>query len=195
MITVVDNYDSFTYNLVQQIERLAGERLEVVRNDEFDCDALLRAKPRALVISPGPGIPARAGRCLELIRANTDIPLLGVCLGHQAIAEAFGASVVRGEEPVHGKVSAVRHEGAGLFAGCEQPLQTARYHSLVVDRSTLPAFLRVDAVTDDGAVMALSHRDRPMFGIQFHPESYGTTGGDRLIENFLRACETTGGAR
>jgi anthranilate synthase component 2 len=195
MITVVDNYDSFTYNLVQQIERLAGERLEVVRNDEFDPAALLRAKPRAIVISPGPGTPARAGRCLDLIRANTDIPLLGVCLGHQAIAEAFGAQVVRGEAPVHGKVSAVRHEGAGLFVGCEQPMQTARYHSLVVDRGTLPPFLRIDAETEDGAVMALSHRERPMFGIQFHPESYGTTGGDRLIENFLSACRTAGGAR
>jgi len=194
MITVVDNYDSFTYNLVQQIERLAGERLEVVRNDAFEPDALLRAKPRAIVVSPGPGTPARAGRCIELIRANTDIPLLGVCLGHQAIAEAFGASVVRGSEPVHGKVSAVQHHDEGLFAGCDRPMQTARYHSLVVERESLPSFLRIDAETEDGAIMALTHRERPMFGIQFHPESYGTTGGDRLIENFLRAC-TAGGAR
>ena len=195
MITVVDNYDSFTYNLVQQIERLAGERLEVVRNDAFEPETLLAAKPRALVVSPGPGTPARAGRCIDLIRANTTIPLLGVCLGHQAIAEAFGASVVRGDAPVHGKVSAVRHHDEGLFAGCELPMKTARYHSLVVDRETLPPFLRIDAETEDGAIMALTHRERPMFGIQFHPESYGTTGGDRLIENFLRACETAGGAR
>jgi anthranilate synthase component 2 len=189
LITVIDNYDSFTYNLVQQIERLAGERLRVVRNDEFEPEALLAERPKALVISPGPGTPARAGRCIELIRANTSTPLLGVCLGHQAIAEAFGARVVRGALPVHGKVSEVRHEGEGLFADCPQPMQTARYHSLVVARDTLPDFLRVDAETDDGAIMALAHRERPIFGIQFHPESYGTTGGDQLILNFLGGLE------
>ena len=185
MITVIDNYDSFTYNLVQQIERLAGERLRVVRNDEFEPATLLADNPKALVISPGPGTPARAGRCIDLIRANTTIPLLGVCLGHQAIAEAFGAQVVRSELPVHGKVSEVRHDGANLFAGCPRPMQTARYHSLVVARETLPEFLSVDAETDDGAIMALSHTERPIFGIQFHPESYGTSGGDQLIANFL----------
>lgn len=187
MITVVDNYDSFTYNLVQQIERLAGERLEVVRNDAFEPEALLASEPKALVISPGPGTPSRAGRCIDLIRANTTIPLLGVCLGHQAIGEAFGARIVRGPLPVHGKISEVRHRGANLFAGCPQPMQTARYHSLIVDPATLPDFLSVDAETEDGAVMAVSHRRRPIFGIQFHPESYGTTGGDQLIRNFLGA--------
>jgi anthranilate synthase component 2 len=191
MITVVDNYDSFTFNLVQQIERLAGERVRVVRNDAFEPEELLREKPSALVISPGPGTPARAGRCIDLIRANTDIPLLGVCLGHQAIAEAFGARVVRGELPVHGKVSEVRHEGQRLFAGCPTPMHTARYHSLVVAPETLPDELSVDASTDDGAIMAVSHRERPIFGIQFHPESFGTAGGDQLIVNFLSA----GGAR
>jgi anthranilate synthase component 2 len=185
MITVVDNYDSFTYNLVQQIERLAGERLRVVRNDAFKPGELLAEKPNAIVISPGPGTPARAGRCIDLIRANQSIPLLGVCLGHQAIAEAFGASVVRGALPVHGKVSEVRHRDANLFAGCPAPMRTARYHSLVVARDTLPDFLQIDAETDDGAIMAISHTERPVFGIQFHPESYGTSGGDRLIENFL----------
>ena len=113
-------------------------------------------------------------------------PLLGVCLGHQAIGEAFGARVVRGPVPVHGKISAVRHRGERLFANCPAPMQTARYHSLIVDRETLPRELMIDAETDDGAIMALSHRERPVFGIQFHPESYGTTGGDALIENFLR---------
>lgn len=185
MITVVDNYDSFTYNLVQQIERLAGERLRVVRNDGFEPEALLASEPRAIIISPGPGTPGRAGRCIDLIRLNRLIPLLGVCLGHQAIAEAFGARVVRGAVPVHGKVSAVRHQGAGLFAGCPAPIQTARYHSLVVQRDTLPGSMRIDAETDDGAVMAVSHRERPIYGIQFHPESYGTVGGDQLIRNFL----------
>ncbi len=185
MITVIDNYDSFTYNLVQQIERLAGERLRVIRNDEFEPAELIAEKPRAIVISPGPGTPGRAGRCIDLIRANDSIPLLGVCLGHQAIAEAFGAEVVRGELPVHGKVSEVRHRDEGLFAGCPHPMRTARYHSLVVRRSTLAAFLRVDAETEDETIMAISHRERPVYGIQFHPESYGTSGGDQLILNFL----------
>lgn len=185
MITVVDNYDSFTYNLVAQIERLAGERLEVIRNDQFEPEALLASRPDAIVISPGPGTPARAGRCIDLIRANTDIPLLGVCLGHQAIAEAFGAEVVRGALPVHGKVSEVTHRDGGIFEGCPHPMRSARYHSLVVARESVPSFLRVDAETADGAIMALSHTERPMFGIQFHPESYGTSGGDRLITNFL----------
>jgi anthranilate synthase component 2 len=197
MITVVDNYDSFTFNLVQQVERLAGEPLHVVRNDEFEPAALVGSRPRALVISPGPGTPSRAGRCIELIRAvaaaHEDVPLLGVCLGHQAIAEAFGANVVRGASPVHGKVSEVRHRGANLFRDCDAPMRTARYHSLVVERATLPAAFEVDAETDDGAVMAISHREKPIFGIQFHPESYGTNGGDRLIVNFLQHCE--GGRR
>jgi len=188
LITVVDNYDSFTYNLVQQIERLAGERVAVVRNDAFDPRTLISERPAAIVISPGPGTPARAGRCIDLIRANETIPLLGVCLGHQAIAEAFGASVVRGDLPVHGKISEVRHTGEGLFGDCPSPLRAARYHSLVVARDTVPDFLRVDAETGDGAIMALSHRGRPVFGIQFHPESYGTSGGDQVIANFLALC-------
>ena len=184
-LVVIDNYDSFTYNLVQQIERLSGEPLTVVRNDAFEPGELLAAQPAAIVISPGPGTPARAGRCIDLIRANDSIPLLGVCLGHQAIGEAFGASVVRGGLPVHGKVTAVRHRGARLFADCPDPMQTARYHSLVIDRATLPDAFAVDAYTDDGVVMAVSHKERPVYGIQFHPESFGTVGGDRLIVNFL----------
>lgn len=158
-----------------------------MRNDAFEPEALLGEKPAALVVSPGPSTPARAGRVLDLIRANRSVPLLGVCLGHQALGEAFGASIVRGPVPVHGKVTEVRHEGAGLFDGCTAPMQTARYHSLVIDRPTLPEFFRVDAQTDDGVIMAITHRELPLFGIQFHPESYGTEGGDRLIQNFLRS--------
>jgi len=185
MLLVIDNYDSFTYNLVQQIERLAGERLRVIRNDDFDPASLLDEKPRALVISPGPGTPSRAGRCVELIRANRSIPLLGVCLRHQAIAESFGARVVRGEVPVHGKVTEVHHRGERLFAGCPEPMQSARYHSLVVDRATLSDDFDVDAESDDGAVMAISHRTLPLFGIQFHPESFLTIEGPNLLRNFL----------
>ena len=170
---------------MQQIERLAGCELAVVRNDAFEPAELIAARPRAIVISPGPGTPSRAGRVLDLIRANTTIPLLGVCLGHQALAEAFGARIVRGEVPVHGKVTEVRHGGERLFAGCPQPMHTARYHSLVVDRATMPADLVIDAETPDGVIMAVSHRSRPLFGIQFHPESYGTSSGDQLIRNFL----------
>jgi anthranilate synthase component 2 len=159
--------------------------VRVIRNDAFDPVALIAEKPRAIVISPGPGTPARAGRIVDLIRANKSIPLLGVCLGHQAIGEAFGGRVVRGSVPVHGKVTDVRHANARLFAGCPTPMRTARYHSLVIDRDSLSADFIVDAETDDRTIMAVSHKTRPIFGIQFHPESYGTEDGDRIIENFL----------
>ncbi|HYM59520.1 MAG TPA: aminodeoxychorismate/anthranilate synthase component II [Thermoanaerobaculia bacterium] len=185
MITVVDNYDSFTYNLVQQIERLSGERVRVVRNDAFEPEKLLAEQPLAVVISPGPGTPSRSGRILELIRINWHTPLLGVCLGHQAIAEAFGARIILGGVPVHGKVTDVLHDGRGLFAGCFRPMRSARYHSLVIDRASLPDDLAVEAVSAEGVVMAVSHRSRPLYGIQFHPESYGTIGGDQIIRNFL----------
>jgi anthranilate synthase component 2 len=159
--------------------------VRVVRNDAFAVAALLAEHPSAIVISPGPGTPSRAGRIVDLIRANESIPLLGVCLGHQAIGEAFGARIVRGTVPVHGKVTEVVHRGERLFRGCDSPMRTARYHSLVIDRDTLPDDFNVDAETADGVVMAVSHRWRPIFGIQFHPESYGTVGGDQLIRNFL----------
>jgi anthranilate synthase/aminodeoxychorismate synthase-like glutamine amidotransferase len=160
----------------------------VVRNDAFDVAALLDSRPRAIVISPGPGSPSRAGRIIDLVRANQHTPLLGVCLGHQAIGEAFGARIVRGALPVHGKVTAVEHRGERLFRGCHSPMRTARYHSLVVDRPSLPDAFTIDAETPEGVVMAMSHRTRPIFGIQFHPESYGTIGGDQLIRNFLEGA-------
>ena len=175
--------------MVQQIERLAGCAVRVVRNDAFDPAALIAEGPQAIVISPGPGTPSRAGRIVELIRANETIPLLGVCLGHPAIGEAFGGRVVRGGVPVHGKVTEVRHAGERLFAGCPSPMRTARYHSLIVDRDSLSASLIIDAESEDQAVMAVSHKTRPIFGIQFHPESYGTTGGDQIISNFLREIQ------
>jgi anthranilate synthase component 2 len=186
MITIIDNYDSFTFNLVQQIERLTGEDVTVVRNDAFDPAELLASSPDAIVISPGPGRPSKAGRIIELIRRNENTPLLGVCLGHQAIAEAFGAEIVRDVVPVHGKVSDITHEGAGLFRDCPNPMRAARYHSLIVEPSTLPDVFTIDARAADGTVMAIAHRDRPIFGVQFHPESIGTTDGDQIVRNFLQ---------
>jgi anthranilate synthase/aminodeoxychorismate synthase-like glutamine amidotransferase len=188
MITMIDNYDSFTWNLVQQIERLSGTSIEVVRNDEFDVERLLASPVRAIVISPGPGNPSKAGRIVELVRANRAKPILGVCLGHQAIGEAFGGKVVRGKVPVHGKPHEVSHDGGGLFAGCPSPFKATRYHSLVIERESMPAELVVDAETGDGAVMAVRHRDLPVYGIQFHPESYGTESGDIVVANFLRSA-------
>jgi anthranilate synthase/aminodeoxychorismate synthase-like glutamine amidotransferase len=186
MIAVIDNYDSFTYNLVQLMESLSDEPIEVLRNDAFAVEALLQSKPRAIVISPGPGTPANAGRCVELIRKNETIPLLGVCLGHQAIGEAYGGRVGRGPIPVHGKASEVHHQENSLFQGCPMPMRAARYHSLVIHPESLPQDLQVDAMTKDGIIMAVSHRSRPVYGIQFHPESYGTPGGPQVMKNFLR---------
>ncbi len=163
--------------------------MRVVRNDAFDPEALLGERPEAIVISPGPGTPARAGRIVELIRANRSVPLLGVCLGHQAIGEAFGAHIGRAGVPVHGKVTEVMHCGERLFADCPSPMRAARYHSLAVDRGTVPRELVIDAETSDGVIMAVSHRERPIYGIQFHPESFGTAGGDQIIRNFLREVE------
>jgi anthranilate synthase component II len=187
MIVLVDNYDSFTFNLVQLIAGETSLEIEVVRNDAFDVDALVASRPDAIVISPGPGTPAAAGNIVPLVRAAVSAPILGICLGHQAIAEAFGARVVRGPVPVHGKVDAVRHRGERLFEGCPDPLRVTRYHSLVAEAATLPAELTIDAMADDGSVMALSHATRPVFGLQFHPESWGTSEGARMVRNFLAA--------
>jgi anthranilate synthase component II len=186
MIVMIDNYDSFTWNLVQLFESVGGVKLEVIRNDEFEVDQLLASKPAAIIVSPGPGIPARAGAIVDLIAGNESIPLLGVCLGHQAIGEAFGGRTIRGPVPVHGKVSEITHNGERLFSDCPNPLPIARYHSLMIERSTLPESLLVDAETSDGVIMAVSHTSRPLWGVQFHPESYGSSGGDLLARNFLR---------
>jgi len=191
MIAVIDNYDSFTFNLVQLLESLCDDEIRVLRNDAFDPAELLGSQPRAIVISPGPGTPARAGCCVELIRRNELVPLLGVCLGHQAIGEAFGAQVGRGPLPVHGKLSEIRHHGSGLFEGCPRPLRAARYHSLIIERGSLPESLRIDATTGDDLIMAVSHRNRRVYGIQFHPESYGTACGTQIVRNFLRLAEVS----
>ena len=191
MILVIDNYDSFTYNLVQYLEEL-GARVEVARNDAVGCDDIEALAPEAIVISPGPGRPAEAGITLAAIaRFSGTIPILGVCLGHQAIGQAFGARIARAPTLMHGKTSAVRHDGRTLFAGLPDPVQATRYHSLVVDPATVPETLEVSATTGDGVIMGLRHRTHPTEGVQFHPESILTTEGRSLVANFLRG--STGG--
>jgi anthranilate synthase/aminodeoxychorismate synthase-like glutamine amidotransferase len=186
MILVLDNYDSFVHNLARYL-RLAGGETKVIRSDEIDADGVALLRPRALVLSPGPGAPAEAGCCVEVVRRFFDeLPILGVCLGHQAIVEALGGRVVRAAEPLHGQTSFIRHKGAGLFVGTPSPLEVCRYHSLVAASETLPPDLVSTAWTDDGLVMAVEHRTRPVYGVQFHPEAILTEAGQLLINNFCR---------
>jgi anthranilate synthase/aminodeoxychorismate synthase-like glutamine amidotransferase len=188
VILVIDNYDSFTYNLVQYLGELGTHPL-VRRNNEITLDEIAALAPKQIVISPGPGRPEQAGITLDVIkRFGPSIPLLGVCLGHQAIGMAFGGAVVRAVAPMHGKTSAITHDGRGVFAGIASPFTVARYHSLVVQREGLPAELEVSAQTeDDGTVMALRHKTHPIHGVQFHPESIMTREGSHLLRNFLDA--------
>jgi len=187
VILVIDNYDSFTYNLVQYLEEL-GARVEVFRNDRITLDGILARKPKALVISPGPKTPDAAGITLEAVRGLSGrLPILGVCLGHQAIGQAFGGRIVRAPTLMHGKTSAIRHDGRTLFAGLPNPFEATRYHSLVVDPGAVPADLEVSATTDDGVIMGLRHRRHRTEGVQFHPESVLTGDGKALLKNFLAA--------
>ncbi len=184
-ILVVDHYDSFTYNLVQLIESL-GRNTEVVRSDAEPAEKLVARKPEAVLLSPGPGHPNEAGCFTELLQVlPPETPVLGVCLGHQALGVACGGRVDRGPEPVHGKASLVYHEGKGILAGVTSPFEAGRYHSLVVVRDELPDELELTAWTEDGLVMGTQHRDLPRFGVQFHPESILTPEGPRIVENFL----------
>jgi anthranilate synthase component 2 len=187
-VLVVDNYDSFTFNLVQYLGEL-GADTAVVRNDAVSSGDVVTAAPAAIVLSPGPGRPEDAGICVDLVRAaaRASIPLLGVCLGHQAIALAFGGRVVNAAVLMHGKCSDIEHTGEGIFRGLPNPLRATRYHSLVAERTTLPAALAVTAWTADGTVMGLRHRDHPIDGVQFHPESIGTPHGRELLANVLDA--------
>lgn len=185
MILVIDNYDSFTYNLVHYLNEL-GAQTSVVRNDALTVEQALGQKPEAVLLSPGPCDPDQAGICLPLLKgAPEDLAILGVCLGHQAIGQAFGGDVIRAKALMHGKTSQIHHDGKGLFAGMANPFTATRYHSLAVDRTTLPADLEVTAWTEDGEIMGLQHRSRPIYGVQFHPESIATEGGHQLIANFL----------
>ena len=186
MLVLIDNYDSFAYNLVHFLGELGAE-VSVWRNDAIGVDEVLARRPEAIVLSPGPCDPDKAGICLELARrAAGRTPILGVCLGHQAIAQAFGARIVRAPAPMHGKLSAIRHRGGALFTGIPSPFEATRYHSLTVAPESLPEVFEATADTDDGAIMAISHRDLPIHGVQFHPESIASEHGHDLLANFLR---------
>ena len=192
MLLVLDNYDSFTYNLVQYLGELAAEHplaadLRVERNDALNLEAIKRLNPAAILISPGPGDPDQAGVCLEVIQQlGASVPILGVCLGHQCLAQAFGGRVVRAPQLMHGKTSPVHHNNGGVFSGLPDPLTATRYHSLIAERSSLPACLEVTAWLEDGTIMGLKHRQHhALQGVQFHPESVLTQAGHQLLANFL----------
>jgi anthranilate synthase component II len=185
MIVLIDNYDSFTFNLVHYLGELGAE-VKVHRNDKVTSAAVIADAPDSIVLSPGPCTPNEAGICVDLIaRACRTIPILGVCLGHQAIGAAFGGHVVRAPAPVHGKLSEIRHQGSGIFRGINAPFAATRYHSLVVERPTLPDELEVSAETEDGLVMGLAHKRLPVHGVQFHPESIASEHGHLMLKNFL----------
>ncbi len=192
MLILIDNYDSFTYNLVHYIGELGADCV-VHRNDQITADAVLAARPKAVVLSPGPCTPNEAGICLDLIgkAAAAKLPLFGVCLGHQAIGQVFGGKVIRAPEPVHGKLATIRHTGKGLFKDLPERFQVTRYHSLVVERASLPPVLEVTAETPDGLIMGLQHKTLPIHGVQFHPESIATEHGHALIANFLSLAGMT----
>lgn len=186
MILVIDNYDSFTFNLVHYLMELGAE-VVVHRNDALSVNDALALEPRALLLSPGPCTPDKAGICLDLIAAAAErrLPTLGVCLGHQSLGQAFGGKVVRAPTLMHGKTSPVLHGGQGVFAGLPSPFTATRYHSLIVERDSLPGVLEITAETEDGVIMGLCHRDLPLHGVQFHPESIATEHGHALLANFL----------
>lgn len=194
MILMIDNYDSFTYNLVQYISQLGGE-VEVQRNDAVTIAQIAAMKPEAIVVSPGPCTPDQAGISVEVIRHfHRDIPILGVCLGHQAIGQAFGGRVIRATRIMHGKTSPVSNDGRTIFAGLANPFTAGRYHSLIVERQSLPDCLEISAETEEGEIMGLRHRSLPIEGIQFHPESILTPSGKRIIRNFLTMVKNSGNA-
>ncbi|GLQ26883.1 anthranilate synthase component II [Sulfitobacter pacificus] len=190
MLLLIDNYDSFTYNLVHYLGSL-GADVQVHRNDKLSTADALAMRPAGILLSPGPCDPDQAGICLELTKAAAEnhIPLMGVCLGHQTLGQAFGGKVVRADDIVHGKMGRMHHDGTGLFAGLPTPFEATRYHSLVVDRDSLPDALRITAALEDGTIMGLQHRELPMHGVQFHPESIRSEHGHALLQNFLNTLQ------
>ena len=189
MLLLIDNYDSFTYNLFHYLGQL-GATVVVKRNDELSVEDALALRPEAVVLSPGPCTPNEAGICVELVeRAGARLPILGVCLGHQAIGQAYGAAVVRAASPMHGKLSQIRHSGRGVFEGLNKDFMATRYHSLTIEPRSVTTDLEVTATTDDGVIMGVSHRSYPVHGIQFHPESIASENGHALLANFLRLAK------
>jgi anthranilate synthase component II len=185
MLILIDNYDSFTYNLVHYLGEL-GSACEVIRNDKISADEVLKKKPKGIVLSPGPCTPNEAGVCLELIaKAGAKVPLLGVCLGHQSIGQAYGGKVIRAPAPMHGKLSTITHADKGIFKGLPERVQVTRYHSLIVERKSLPDCLEITAETADGLIMGLQHKTHPVHGVQFHPESIASEQGHAILANFL----------
>lgn len=186
MILIIDNYDSFTYNLYQYIGEI-DQDVEVIRNDEITLEGIESMNPSSIIISPGPGYPADAGISADVIRKfGGEIPILGVCLGHQAIGEVFGGEIVHAKEMMHGKTTFVEHDGKGLFEGTESPVEVMRYHSLVVEKGSIGEDLEITARDEQGQIMGLRHRNYPIYGVQFHPESIGTKAGKKMVENFIK---------
>lgn len=192
MILLIDNYDSFTYNLYQQIASL-GTEVEVVRNDAITIEGIRALQPQAIVLSPGPGTPNEAGICLEVVtQLQKEFPILGICLGHQTIVQAFGGEIIQAKEIMHGRMSPLMHKKEGLLINCSFETEVMRYHSLVANGENFPhILLHVDAITEDGEIMACHHRSLPIYGLQFHPESYHTDEGDRMIQAFLNTITQT----
>ena len=188
MLILIDNYDSFTYNLVHYFEEI-GQKVCVFRNDEKNVDEILKLSPSYIVISPGPSTPMNAGICINLVQQisnkNLKIPILGVCLGHQVIAESFGARIIQSGKPVHGKVSKIFHQKSSLFLDISNPFNATRYHSLIIEDKNIPMCLKVTAQTEDNVIMAIEHQSQNIFGVQFHPESISTDSGHKLLKNFL----------
>lgn len=191
MFLLIDNYDSFTYNVVHALGAVGAE-CDVHRNDTITVAEVMAKAPTGIVISPGPCDPPKAGICVDLIKAAGEaaVPVLGICLGHQSIGHAFGGQIVRGPAPMHGKVSSVNHDGTGLFDGLPSPLEATRYHSLVVDRASLPNCFKVTATTDDGMIMGMEHASLPLHGVQFHPESIASQHGDAMLRNFVALAKS-----
>lgn len=188
MLTLIDNYDSFTFNLVQFLGDL-GADCHVVRNDKTTPEEVLAAQPKAIILSPGPCDPDKAGICLDLIKAAPDdMPIFGVCLGHQCIGQAFGANIVRADKIMHGKLSKIKHQESGVFKGLANPLTVTRYHSLTIAPDSLPDCLEATAQTEDGVIMAVQHKTRPIYGVQFHPESIATMDGHKMLAHFLTSA-------
>ena len=191
MLILIDNYDSFTYNLVHYLGELGAESI-VIRNDKVTAEEVIAQKPKAIVLSPGPCTPNEAGVCLDLIKkAGPTIPLLGVCLGHQSIGQSYGGKVIRAPQPMHGKLSTITHTDQGIFHGLPKQFEITRYHSLIVERATLPDCLEITAETSDGIIMGLQHKSHPVHGVQFHPESIASQQGHALLANFLRLAGFT----